>query len=435
MSTQDLQESPASSELESSRGQATAEPLTPSASAPRSVPTSTSKKTPWIAAGVAVAVIGGLTYLTAGETSTHEGSSSSAKEAAAPATPPAPRVTVSTVEERTVTETRELLGRVDARETVEVRPRVSGHIQEVKLQAGQLVKQGEVLFTIDPRWYQAQYDLAKAAVDGAKVRVRIAERDARRADDLLKSRAISVEEADTRTSKLEETRAELAAAEATLSSARLDLEYTEVRAPISGRVSRAYVTAGNLISGAPSGGTVLTTIVSDGDMYVYADVDEATLLSYSRLDREGRLRKENGRIPVEMQLSDETGYVHRGYVESSDNRVDPGTSSLVLRMVFPNPEGKLVAGLPARVRLPVSAPQPTLLITERAIGTNQSQKYVFTVDNTEKVNQRPVKLGPVINGQRVIRDGLQPGDRVIVNGLQRVTAGMVVNAESSVAMK
>jgi RND family efflux transporter MFP subunit len=429
MSTQDLQESPASSELESGE-QATAEPLTAS----RGVQTTASKKTPWIAAGVAVAVIGGLTYLTAGETGAPEGDSSSSA-AAAPATPPAPRVTVSTVEERTVTETRELLGRVDARETVEIRPRVSGHIQEVKLQAGQLVKQGDVLFTIDPRWYQAAHDQAKAAVEGAKVRVRIAERDARRADDLLKSRAISVEEADTRTSKLEETRAELQAAEATLSSARLDLEYTKVRAPISGRVSRAYVTAGNLISGAPSGGTVLTTIVSDGDMYVYADVDEATLLTYSRLDREGRLRKENGRIPVEMQLSDETGFTHRGYVESADNRVDPGTSSLVLRMVFPNPEGKLVAGLPARVRLPVSAPQATLLITERAIGTNQSQKYVFTVDNTEKVNQRPVKLGPVINGQRVIRDGLQPGDRVIVNGLQRVTAGMVVNAESSVAMK
>ena len=384
---------------------------------------------PLIAAILAVPVIGGITYLTTGANA----AGSAHNEPAPP--PPAPRVTVSPVEERTITETRELLGRVDARETVEIRPRVSGHIQEVRLQAGQLVKQGDVLFVIDPRWHKAQYDLSKAAVEGAKVRVRIAEREARRAEDLLKNRAISVEESDVRTSKLEETRAELLAAEATLDSARLDLEHTEVRAPISGRVSRAYITAGNLVSGAPGGATLLTTVVSDGDMYVYADVDEATLLTYSRLDREGRISKVNGHIPVEMQLSDETGFIHRGYVESADNRVDPGTSSLVLRMVFPNPEGKLVAGLPARVRLPVSAPQSTLLITERAIGTNQSQKYVMTVDSQEKVNQRTVKLGPIVNGKRIIRDGLQAGDRVIVNGLQRVTAGMVVDAEAPVAMK
>ena len=388
---------------------------------------------PVILASAALMGVGALAWFTTGAKAAGDGH----EAASAPAAPPAPRVTVAAVEQRTVTEHRELLGRVDSRETVEVRARVSGHLQEMRLQAGQLVKQGEVLFVIDPRWHRAQFDLATAAVQGAKVRVRIADREAQRAQDLLKSRAISVEEADLRTSRLEEARAGLLAAEASLDTARLDLEYTEVRAPISGRVSRAYVTPGNLVSGAPGGATLLTTIVSDGDVYVYADVDEATLLTFNRLGREKSMAMESGRVPVEMQLSDETGFTHRGYVESADNRVEPGTSSLVLRMVFPNGDGKLVPGLPARVRLPVSAPLPTLLITERAIGTNQSQKFVYTVDATEKVNQRTVKLGPVVNGKRVIREGLHPGERVIVNGLQRVTPGVLVEArdESAVAMK
>lgn len=355
--------------------------------------------------------------------------------AAAPVAAPAgPKVTIAPVEQRIVTEHRELLGRVEAVESVELRPRVSGHIDEVRLQAGQLVNKGDVLFTIDPRWYRAQFDLATAQAQSARVRVSIAEREAKRSDDLLKERAISVEEADTRSSRLAEARADLLAAEATLVSARLDLEYTEVRAPISGRVNRAYVTAGNLVSGAPGAATLLTSIVSTGEVYVYADVDEATVLAFNRLQAAGRLATNPaGRVPVEMELSDESGFPHRGVIESADNRLDPGTGSLVLRMTFPNTDGQLVPGLSARVRLPVSGPEPMLFISERAIGTDQSQKFVLTVDAANTVAYRTVKLGSIINGQRAIREGLGPGDRVIVNGLQRVRPGMTVVAETAPA--
>ncbi|MDF3056620.1 MAG: rane protein [Rariglobus sp.] len=354
---------------------------------------------------------------------------------AAPVSAPAgPKVTVAPVEQRTVVEHRELLGRVDAVESVELRPRVSGHIDEVRLQAGQLVSKGDILFTIDPRWYRAQFDLATAQVESARVRVSIAEREAKRSDELLKERAISVEEADTRSSRLAEARAGLLAAEAALAAARLDLEHTEVRSPITGRVSRAYVTAGNLVSGAPGSATLLTSIVSTGEVYVYADVDEATVLAFNRLQAAGRLATNPaGLVPVEMELSDETGFPHRGVIESADNRLDSGTGSLVLRMVFSNTNGQLIPGLSARVRLPVSAPEPTLFISERAIGTDQSQKFVLTVDAANTVAYRTVKLGSIIDGRRVVREGLAPGDRVIVNGLQRVRPGMTVVAETAPA--
>lgn len=357
------------------------------------------------------------------------GGANAADENAAPVKMPPPKVTIAAVEQRTVVDHQELLGRIEAIESVEVRPRVSGHIDEVRLKAGQSVAKGEVLFVIDPRWYRAQFNLAAAAVERAKVHITIAESQAKRSDDLLGSRAISIEEADIRTSKLAETKAELSAAEATLENARLDLEYTEVRAPISGRVSRAYVTAGNLISGTPGSGTLLTTIVSDGDVHVYADIDEATLLTFNRLSRENRIITKDGRVPVEMELSDETQFPQRGYIESTDNRLNEGTGSLVLRMVFPNPDGKLVPGLSARVRLPVSAPEPTMFVNERSIGTNQNQKFVFTVAEDNTVSYRTVKLGPVVDGKRVIREGISVGDRVIINGLQRVVAGAKVDPQ------
>ncbi|MEO5716132.1 MAG: efflux RND transporter periplasmic adaptor subunit [Luteolibacter sp.] len=352
-----------------------------------------------------------------------------ADQTGAPAAPPPPKVTISPVEERTVVNHQELLGRIEAIESVEVRPRVSGHIDDVRLKAGQIVAKGEVLFQIDPRWYKAQFDLAAATVERSKVRVKIAENQARRTNELLVSRAVSIEEADVRDSKLSEEKADLTAAEATLANARLDLEYTEIKAPISGRVSRAYVTAGNLISGAPGNGTLLTTIVSSGDVHVYADIDETTLLTFNRLSREGRIVTNDGKVPVEMELSDEGGFPRRGYIESTDNRLDEGTGSLVLRMVFPNPDGKLIPGLSARVRLPVSAPEPALFVNERSIGTNQNQKFVFTVAQDNTVAYRTVKLGPVMDGKRVIREGINPGDRVITNGLQRVVAGMTVAPE------
>jgi membrane fusion protein, multidrug efflux system len=329
--------------------------------------------------------------------------------------PPAPKVSVASVEEKLVTEYEEITGRVDATETVELRARVSGHMEAVRFQAGQIVQKGDVLFTIDPRYYRAQYDLAQA-------RAEVAERESKRAEALLASKAISSEEADARRASAAETRA-------AFELARLDLEHTDVRAPITGRVSRALVTAGNLVSGSPGNATLLTTIVSIGDAYVYADLDESMMLRFNRLARENRLVLENGHIPVELQLADESGFPRRGYIESTDNRLDPATGSLVLRMVFPNADQALVPGLFARVRVPVSAPQRALLISERAIGTDQSQKFVLALSENNTVVYRTVKLGSEIDGKRIVRDGLHSGDKIVVNGLQRVRPGMTVAPE------
>ena len=350
-----------------------------------------------------------------------------------PAAPPAPKVTVAPVEEKLLVEYQELVGRVDAKETVELRPRVSGHVDEVRFEAGQIVHKNDVLFVIDPRWYAAQLAAGEARAAQAKAHAEVADREAKRADELLRAHAISAEEADARGSRFSEAQAAALAAEADLASTRLDLEHTQVRAPITGRVSRALVTPGNLVSGSPGSATVLTTLVSVGDAYVYADVDEATVLKFARLQREGRIAMESGRIPVDMQLSDETGYPRHGYIESSDNRLTSSTGSLVLRMEFPDSEGALIPGFFARVRLPVSAPQKTLLISERAVGTDQSQKFVLTVNSDKKVAYRTVKLGPIVSGKRIVRDGLHVGDQVVVNGLSRIRPGMTVAPEGALA--
>jgi len=367
----------------------------------------------------ALAGLGAVVIAGAGLLLFRPATASAEKPAAAPVAAPATKVTVAPVEEKLVTEYEEITGRIDAKETVELRARVSGHLEAVHFAAGQLVKKGDVLFTIDPRWYQAQFDLASA-------RAEVAGREAKRAEDLLAAAAISNEEAEARRARAAEARADLA-------TARLDLEHTEVRAPIDGRVSRAFVTAGNLVSGAPGGATLLTTIVSVGESYVYADLDESTLLKFNRLLRDQRLATLNGHIPVDLQLADESDYPRRGYIESTDNRVNPETGSLVLRMVFPNDDNALVPGLFARVRVPVSAPTRTLLVSERAIGTDQSQKFVLAVAKDNTVAYRTVKLGAYVNGKRAVRDGLHAGDQIIVNGLQHVRPGMTVAPELEVA--
>jgi RND family efflux transporter MFP subunit len=310
---------------------------------------------------------------------------------------------------------------------------VSGHLEAVRFQAGEPVAKGDVLFTIDPRWYRAQADFARAQLEQARARADVAGREAQRASDLLASAAISNEEAEARRSRATEARAAVGSAAATLASAELDLEHTEVRAPISGRVSRAFVTPGNLVSGAPGSATLLTTIVSTGEAFVYADLDEATVLKFNRLARENRLVTDHGRIPVELQLGDETGYPRRGYLESTDNRLNASTGSLILRLVFSNEDGALLPGLFARVRIPISAPQRTLLISDRAVGTDQNQKFVLALGENNTVVYRSVKLGGAAEGKRIVRDGLHAGDQVVVNGLQRVRPGMTVAPEQVAA--
>lgn len=333
--------------------------------------------------------------------------------------PPPPKVTIAAVEQKLLADYEEITGRVDATETVELRARVSGHLDTVNFQAGQLVKKGDVLFTIDPRWYQAQFDLASA-------RASVAESEARRADELLAGAAISSEEAEAR-------RARAAEARAAFATAKLDLEYTQVRAPIDGRVGRALITPGNLVAGSPGNATLLTTIVSTEAAFVYADIDEATFLRFNRVVRENRQLTEGARVPVDLQLADEAGYPRHGYIESADNHVNPATGSLTLRMIFPNADQSLVPGLYARVRVPIGAPQPTLLVSERAIGTDQSQKFVLAVAKDRTATYRTVKLGGTVDGKRIVRSGVQAGDQIIVNGLQRVRPGMTVEPEIAVA--
>ena len=331
-------------------------------------------------------------------------------------------------------EWEEFTGRTEAVESVEVRPRVSGYIQEVRFQSGQLVRKGDVLFVIDPRWHQAEFDRRQAESEQANVHLENAKREADRTPQLLANKAISTEESDARQARYQEAKAALLAAQAARDSAKLDLEYTQVRAPIDGRVSRALLTEGNYVSGVAGTTTLLTTIVSVRPIYVYADIDENSLLRFNALSRANKLETNgDGKIPVQLQLADEQDFPHRGYIESFDNHLDPNTGSILLRAVFPNPDGRIVPGLFARIRVPLSERHPVLLVDERAIGTDQAQKFVLTLTPTNTVEYRAVQLGPVIDAKRVVRSGLSEGDKIVVNGLQRVRPGMPVTPQEAVA--
>ena len=347
-----------------------------------------------------------------------------------------PPVTVAPVERKEIVEQDEFTGRIEPVESVEVRPRVSGYLQEVRFQSGQMVKKGAVLFVIDPRWHQATFDQRQAELEQAKVHLDNARREADRTPKLLENRAISVEEADARQSHYQEAKAAWLAAQAALESARLDLDYTQVRAPIDGRVSRALLTEGNYVSGVAGSASLLTTIVSVDPVYVYVDIDENSFLKFDALAQAKQIETDgHGRIPVDMQLADETNYPHHGYIESFNNQLDPNTGSILLRAEFANPDGRAVPGLFARLRVPLSERYPALLVEERAIGTDQAQKFVLTLTSSNTVAYRSVELGPEIEGKRVVRSGLRGTEEVVVNGLQRVRPGMPVQPMQALAEK
>jgi multidrug efflux system membrane fusion protein len=360
--------------------------------------------------------------------------STGSRRTAASQQPSAPQVTVAPVEQREIVEWNEFTGRTEPVDSVEVRPRVSGYIQEVRFQSGQLVKKGDVLFTIDPRWHQAEFNRRQAEADRARVQLDNARREADRTEQLLASKAISTEDGDARIARHQEAKAALLAAEATRDSTKLDLEYTQVRSPIDGRISRALLTEGNYVNGVAGAATLLTTVVSVDPVYVYADMDEDSLLKFNTLAREKKVETNgDGRIPVELQLGDEQSFPHRGYIESFDNQLNPNTGSILLRAVFPNNDGRIVPGLFARIRVPLSARHQALLVDERAIGTDQAEKYVLALSATNTVVYRSVQLGPFVHGKRVVRSGLQEGEEIVVNGLQRVRSGMAVTPETAVA--
>lgn len=342
--------------------------------------------------------------------------------------PPLPQVTVSQPVARNVVEWDEYTGRLEAVESVEVRARVSGYLQSVHFTDGAIVQKGALLFVIDPRPYQEELNRATAALEQAMARYERTQKDFARAQQLVRSRAVSQEEVDTRSADQREAQEAVQAARAAVEAARLNVEFTQVRAPISGRISRQLVTEGNLVNGGAAQSTLLTTIVSLDPIYGYFEVDERSYLKYSRLWRNGtRSGSREGKIPVNLGLADETGFPHQGHLDFLENRIDPNTGTMTGRAILPNPNLRLIPGLFARIRLPGSSQYEALLIPDETIGTDQSQRFAFVVNDENTVEYRKVDLGPMIDGLRVIRVGVKPEDWVIVNGVQRVRAGAKVD--------
>jgi multidrug efflux system membrane fusion protein len=335
-----------------------------------------------------------------------------------------------------VVEWDEYTGRLEAVDTVDVRARVNGYLESIHFKDGQTVKAGDLLFVIDPRPYQAELDKAEAELRLAKAKLSLAENDLRRAKHLVSARAISEEEADTKASDEQVARATVEQAQAVVNAAKLNVEFTQVRAPISGLISRKNVTVGNLINGG-TGGTLLTTIVSLDPIYCYFEADEQSYLRYTHLEQEGMLPDpRHAQNPAYMELSNETGYPHKGYVDFIDNRLDPNTGTIRGRGVFPNPGNVLTPGLFARMKITGSGQYEALLVPDEAVGSDQSQKYVMVVNSENTVEYRQVTLGPRVNGLRVIRQGVSPDDRIIVKGLQRAMPGAKVSpAEEAIVFK
>jgi len=341
--------------------------------------------------------------------------------------PPAVAVTVSQPASREVTEWDEYQGRLDAVETVEVRARVTGYLQSVNFKDGAEVNKGDLLFLIDPRPYQAELDRAEAELSAAETRFELASNDLVRGERLLSARAISAEEADARRNAERTSASAIASSRAEVEMARLNMEYTRVTAPISGRIGRKMITEGNLVNGDQSGATLLATIVSLDPIYCYFDADERSILRYQKLAREGKgddLRA--GTMPCELALANETGFPHRGTLDFLDNRVDWGTGTMRARGIFSNVDRSLQPGFFARVRVPASGKYLAMLIPDLAVGADQGQKFVYTVNDQNVVEYKVVDLGPMVDGLRVVRKGLASNDWVIVNGLLSVRPGAKV---------
>lgn len=350
-------------------------------------------------------------------------------EPPAPAPPPPPKVSVTQPVARTVTEWDEYTARLEAIDSVEVRARVSGYLESVKFTDGATVKEGDVLFVVDPRPYVAVLRRAEAELALAKARLDLADKRFDRASKLVARNAISQEEADTRAAEARQAAAAVQSAAAALEAAHLDVEFTEVRAPVSGRVGRKLVTEGNLINGGSgTQGTLLTTIVSLDPLYVYFEVDEQSALKYARLAQQGkRPSSRDQRNPVQVGFADEEGFPHSGYMDFVDNRLDPDTGTIIGRAVIDNPDLQWSPGLFARLRLIGSGDYPALLIPDEAIGTDQSRKFVYVVDAGDVAQYRVVDIGPIVDGLRVVRSGLDAGERVIVGGVQRARPGQPVD--------
>ncbi len=354
-----------------------------------------------------------------------------------PDAPPAaqpPEVDVATPIVRQVTEWDEFTGRLAAVDAVEIRPRVSGYLESVHFKEGQVVKKGDLLFVIDPRPFRNLLDAAQADVSAQQSRLALAQNDLQRSEGLVNTGAISAEDFDRRGKAVLEAQADLDNAKARLNQAKLDLEFTEVRAPVDGRTSNFAVTVGNLVigsGGALNGGggeaTLLTTIVSLDPIQCYFDASEQDFLKYTRLAQAGRRPSSRDTPnPVRIALADETEFHHEGHMDFVDNRIDEATGTMRGRAVLPNPDGTLVPGMFVRLRLLGETKPNTTLLPDQAIGTDQSNRVVYVVDEKNIVHLRVVTVGRLIDGLRVIHSGVADTDRIVVNGLQRARAGAAV---------
>jgi RND family efflux transporter MFP subunit len=346
-----------------------------------------------------------------------------------PPPPPAlPEVTVAKVISKRIKDWDEYTGRFQAVDTVEIRPRVSGYIDQVLFHEGQPVKKDDVLIIIDPRPYQADYDRARAGLELARSQEELARLEATRVQKLKDSGAVSREELDERLSTLNQQQAGVSAAKAALDNAALNLSFTKVRAPIDGRASRAEVTRGNLVTGGNNGGTLLTTVVSVDPIYVYFEGDENAYLHYGELARQGeRPSSRDARNPVRVGLSNEQGFPHEGYMDFVDNQLDTRTGTIRARAVLENKGGVFTPGIFARVQLLGSGEYDALLIEDRAVGTDQSQSFVLVLGPENKLEYRAIQPGRIIEGGlRIVRKGLKPDDVIVISGLQRVKPGAQV---------
>ena len=347
-----------------------------------------------------------------------------------PAPLPPPKVTVSQPQLTTVTNWDEYPGHLEAVETVEIRPRVAGYIDSIHFQDGTEVKAGDLLFVIDPRPYQAELEHAQAQRQQVETHLELARNDLKRAESLQGTKAISAEEYDNRSKAVREAEAALVAARASETTARINLDYTQIKAPISGKIGRRLVTAGNFVQlqGNSGSATVLATIVSVNPMYCYFDVEESAFLKYRSIAKVAEA--DSGSLACELALVNEEGFAHRGRLDFFDNQVNPQTGTIRLRAVFENGDPALVPGMFANVRVLAGPPEQTLVVPDVAVQSDQGYKFVYVANAEDKVEMHSIKIGRAHGPLRAVLKGLTPDDRVIVNGLMMLRPGAKVVIQS-----
>ncbi|MDB6169179.1 MAG: hypothetical protein JWM88_2043 [Verrucomicrobia bacterium] len=336
-------------------------------------------------------------------------------------------VNVLAVEEREVTEWDEFTGRTEAVESVEVRARVSGYLQTVNFKAGAMVQAGDLLFVIDPRPYQADLDRALAELERSEAQLKLSQIDFKRAQDLRQKNVSSPEEFDQKGAALTQAQATVRSAKAAHAAAALNIEFTQIKSPIGGKVSNERVTVGNLIQAGTSADSVLTTVVSTDPLYVYADADENSLLKFIKAHAEGtRKSLQEETIPAYVQLANEEDFPHEGTLDFADNRIDPATGTLRVRGVFKSWDPLLSPGLFVRMRVPAGPRVKKALISDTVISSQQGVKYVFVVKPDKTIERRNIQTGTVLAGLRVVNAGLKAGEQVVSTRLQMLQPGMAV---------